>query len=304
MQRKFVRIIKIFVSVALVWVIWRYFLKIENPEQIWNTIKTINPLIFVFAISVSLLNWGLEAKKWQLLLVQLEPISFRNAWKSTCSGAAVSNILPFRIGEYLGRVLFITHENRIPAIFNSVFGSTVQLSVSMLFGIPASFYLLDQQYNKLSIYAFIALISIIVFFSFIFTFSKRIKNARKVWISKVLEDIQKFTIRQILVTFLISILRYILFASFYVLLLYYLHVSDQLLYLYGGVATIYLVQSFAPSMILTDAGLRTGIPLMVFKTTLALQPPLLAAAILNYFFNVLFPAILGLIYIVMQKIKG
>jgi len=30
----------------------------------------------------------------------------------------------------------------------------------------------------------------------------------------------------------------------------------------------------------------------------------LAAAILNYFFNVLFPAILGLIYIVMQKIKG
>lgn len=304
MKKNLIRLAKLMVSVALVWVIWRYFLKINDWQSIWIEIKNTPVFIFVAAIIISFINWGLEAKKWQILVRNLEKINYFTAWKSTCAGAAISNILPFRIGEYLGRILFISEENRIPAIFNSVFGSTMQLGVSLVFGIPASLYILEGSLQKISTYALLALAGIIAVFALIFFISGRIKSVRKKWLNKVLDDIRKFTPKQIFQGLMIAFGRYILFSSFYVFLLYQFGISSSVLFLYAGVASIYLIQSFAPSMLLTDAGLRTGIPLLVLKVSVALQPALLAAALINYFFNVLFPAIIGLYYIIVSKIKG
>lgn len=303
MQKTLLRIGKALVSVALVWVIWRYFVKIDHWDAIWLKIKNTGFFIFILALLTCFINWGLEAIKWQILLKQLEPISFRNAWKSTCAGVTISNILPFRIGEYLGRIVYVKSENRIPAAFNSVFGSTVQLCISLVFGIPGSFYVLDQTMHKLRIYALLALLLIVVAMAIIFLFSGRLGAFGKKWISRLQEDIRKFTVSQILQVVLLSTLRYLIFSSFYVFLLLYFGVISNAIYGYCAVATIYLIQSFAPSMVITDAGLRTGIPIMVLKVQVLLQPSLLAAAIINYFFNILFPALLGLYFIIARKVR-
>lgn len=304
MTKTLIRAGKIIVSVALVLVIWRYFGKIENWGQIYHEIRNTSPLLYFTAVAVSMFNWGMEARKWQVLLRNLQPVSFLTAWRSTCAGAAISNILPFRIGEYLGRVLYVNEENRIPAIFNSVFGSTVQLAVSLAFGIPASLFVLDEHMHKLTVMAALSLVGIILFFSLVFVFGSRIKPVRKKWMQRLLDDIRKFSKIQIAHVILLSVLRYILFSSFYALLLHSFGLDLPIMHIYAGVSTIYLLQSFAPSMILTDVGLRTGLPLMVFKTPAELQPAILAAAIINYFFNILFPAIFGLYFIVMKRIES
>lgn len=294
---------KIFVSLALIWVIWRYFLRIDNFQAVWQHLEKTPVWVFIFAAVVSLANWAVESKKWQNLLIQLEVVSFRTAWKSTCAGAAISNILPFRIGEYLGRVAFIQPENRLPAIFNSVFGSTMQLVISLVFGIPASLFMLDEKNSQLPVYALFGLAAIVAGFALIFYISGKVRQTKNKWLGRMLEDIRKFTTRQISATLGYALLRYLIFSSFYVWLLYRAGISTDILYLYKGVATIYLLQSFAPGMLITDAGLRTGIPLIIFQVPTSVQPALLAAALINYFFNILFPAIIGLYYIIVQKIR-
>ncbi|RYY96353.1 MAG: hypothetical protein EOO11_13665, partial [Chitinophagaceae bacterium] len=52
-------------------------------------------------------NWGLEAAKWRLLVAPVQPVGFWNALRAVLSGVSFSVTMPNRIGEYLGRMLYI-----------------------------------------------------------------------------------------------------------------------------------------------------------------------------------------------------
>ena len=304
MQAQLLRILKVFLSVGLIFVIFRYFFHFENLPEVWTQIGQMPICVFVIATISALVNWGIESKKWQILVRQLEHFSFSQAVKSTCSGAAVSNILPFRIGEYLGRIVYLKPDNRIPAAFNSVLGSTTQFIVSIAFGIPAVGIVLDAKYQQLAIYALITLAIILLIFYIAFRYFFTHTKFKFIWLEKLSTDIRNFTTSQIVNVFVLSLLRYFVFSSFYVFLLIYFNISNDVLLTYAGVASIYFLQSFAPSMILTDAGLRTALPLLVFHPNATLEAKLLAAALINYFFNILLPSILGLLFIVTKKIRA
>lgn len=93
-------------------------------------------IIFIFV------NWGMEARKWQLLMKALQPISFFTAIKSVLCGVTLSLNTPNRIGEYGGRILFVNEGNRIKAITLSMAGGMAQLIVTMLMGCFGLMYLL------------------------------------------------------------------------------------------------------------------------------------------------------------------
>lgn len=304
MEERLVRLIKLLLSIALIWVLYKYFLKIENFAEVWLQIQKLPWNIYLLAVAVCLVNWGIESRKWQVLLKQLEKVSFTVAVKSTFSGVTVSNILPFRVGEYFGRIIYLSPENRIPAAFNSVFGSSMQLVISLIFGIPAAVSVFGHAYQSMYTLAVFTLVGIFLFFLFLFFYSRKVKTARKKWLGRLLDDIKKFTIRQIAITLWFSMLRYVVFSSFYVFLLMQFGVIHSVQTGYLSVATIYFLQSFAPGMILMDVGMRTGIPLLVIHVTAAEQPALIAAALVNYFFNLLLPSIFGLYFIMVQKIRN
>lgn len=303
MQKRLLRILKVFLSAGIVIVIFRYFLHFENLPKVWQLISEIPLYIFSIAILAAIINWGLESKKWQILVLNIEPFSYFTAIKSTTSGAAVSNILPFRIGEYLGRVVYIKPENRVVAAFNSVLGSTAQFCVSIIIGIPAILMMMDEKYRPLALWSTITLLGIFTLFGFTFYFFKNHTQFRSKWLQKLVVDIKKFTWKQIVIIFSISFLRYAVFSSFYVFLLLWFQITPDILFAYAGVASVYFLQSFAPSMILTDAGLRTALPLLVFHANSELESSILAAALVNYFFNILLPSLVGLYFIVVEKIK-
>lgn len=304
MGERLVRLIKLLLSIALIGVIYKYFLKIENFGQVWLEIVKLPWNIYLLAVAVCLINWGIEARKWQVLLKQLEKLSFSVAFKSTFSGITVSNILPFRVGEYFGRIIYLAPENRIPAAFNSVFGSTMQLVISLIFGIPAAISIFGNAYQNMYTLAAITLVGIFLFFVILFFYSRKIKNAPKKWLNRLFDDIRKFTFFQIGITLWFSFLRYAVFSSFYVFLLWQFSIIQSVETGYLSVATIYFLQSFAPGMIVTDVGMRTGIPLLVIPVTSPMQPSLIAAALVNYFFNLLLPSLFGLYFIIVQKIRN
>src|SRR4051812_32493288 len=75
----------------------------ENLHASWQIIKASlsGPeswkLYFVALLSIA--NWGLETKKWQILVRPIQDISYGMAFKSVLSGLSLSLFLPNRLGE-------------------------------------------------------------------------------------------------------------------------------------------------------------------------------------------------------------
>ena len=89
MQKNLYRAAKIIISIALVWVIYRYFYKVENIESVWVEIQKFPFHLIVISAMVSIVNWGIEARKWQVLVQNLQYINYPKAFKSVCAGATV-----------------------------------------------------------------------------------------------------------------------------------------------------------------------------------------------------------------------
>jgi hypothetical protein len=303
MKTKFLRLLKLLVSVGLIAAIFQYFFHYENLTKVWHLMAAVPFFIFLIAFVSSIINWGIESRKWQNLVLNIEHFNYPKAVKSTLSGAAISNILPFRIGEYLGRIVFIKPENRVAAAFNSVLGSTAQFFISILIGIPSILFMMGHQFKSLTFWAIVSLIFILIAFSVVIYYFKKHNNYKFKWLIKLAADIKKFTLKQIISIFWLSFLRYAVFASFYAFLIMWFQVTPNIVLAYAGVASVYFLQSFAPSIIITDVGLRTALPLLVFQHAPNMEAPILAAALINYIFNILLPSIAGLFFIIIEKIK-
>src|SRR5690606_19904953 len=105
-------------------------------EQAWK---------FWSVIAMVFINWGLEARKWQLLVQPIQHMNFFTAYKSVLTGVALSINTPNRIGEYGGRILYIKEGSRIKAISLSIAGSISQLIITLLLGCGGLAYLLFFQ---------------------------------------------------------------------------------------------------------------------------------------------------------------
>src|SRR5262249_38493522 len=86
------------------------------------------------------LNWGIEARKWQLALRPLGGIGYRNAFRAGFTGTTMASFTPNRKGEYLGRILYVKEGQRIKAISLTMACSIAQLMVTLLIGLVGIAY--------------------------------------------------------------------------------------------------------------------------------------------------------------------
>ena len=88
-----------------------------------------------------LVNWAIEARKWQVVIRKIQPISFFQSWKAIHAGLTLAFFTPNRTGEYIGRVLYIQEGKRIQAVSLTIVCSMAQLLVTWLAGIAGILYL-------------------------------------------------------------------------------------------------------------------------------------------------------------------
>jgi hypothetical protein len=254
----------------------------------------------VFAI----LNWSLEMKKWQYLVLKLEKHSFKEAAKGVMSGVAVSQLLPYRTGEYLGRLAFVKDENKIEAGILSVAGSFSQLLITLLFGIAAFVYLEPIPYPISFLVSFLALLLLLVFGYMYLPQFKALNQF--VFFQKLKHALQLLNTKDLIYLLLMSFLRYISFVlPFSLLVLYFdLGIDSSVFYAMTAVACIYFLQTVSPNFILTDIAIRIGVSTLVFSgsmfeiNTLDYVPGLVI-----YVFNVLIPMFIGAFVLILLKLK-
>lgn len=250
-------------------------------------------------------NWGLEAYKWMLAVKRIQHISFGRAFKAVLSGISFSISTPNSIGEYVGRVLYMSEGNRIKAISLTVVANMSQLIITFAAGLAA--LLLIRQDLVLAGIATQAFVNAFIWVSAIITVTLLLFYFRLPWLIKIIDklpQVSKFAwaieaIEHINATLLIkflslSIVRFTVFSLQYFLLFQLFDVNVSVLQSWMGISVMFLVMAIIPTIALfTDLGLKNelSIQLMGLFTTNHLGVSLTSLSI--WLINLVFPALIG-----------
>ena len=263
-----------------------------------------------------LLNWGLEARKWQLLLRPLEQLSFTNAYKSVLAGCSITMLTPNRVGEYGGRILYVKEENRLDAIPLTILGSISQLLITLAAG-SAGLIILRYSGESDKLFSFMPSytagillcisISGAVFLSLIYMrvgplvrFLSRMHFLKKFTAHIVL--LNGFSRKQLLRILFLSFLRYMVFILQYVLLLKLMHVEIGFGICLMLLTVFYLVMAMAPTIGFTELPIRAAAGLEIFQLYSSNLLGIQAASLGIWIINLAVPAIAGSLLILGIKI--
>ncbi len=256
-----------------------------------------------------LVNWGIEARKWQVLLTSLQKISFLQSFKAILSGVALSLNTPNRIGEYGGRVLFIPSENRIRAISLTIAGSFSQLLVTLSLGAAGLFFLSDElakteMFNALRIWIAVlktlVIFAVVIGFIIYFRLSWLIRGVEKLpGLEKVVKHIavlENMNVTILLRVLSLSLTRFMVFIIQYVLMLQLMQVEISWWQGFWSVSVLFLLLATIPTIALLELGLRWEYSILLFSLFSTNIVGMYAAATGIWLINLVLPAMAGSLF--------
>jgi len=267
-------------------------------------------ILFVFV------NWGLEARKWQLLMRVLQPIGFITAFKSVLCGVTFSLNTPNRMGEYGGRILFVNEGNRLKAITLSIAGGMAQLIITMLmgcFGLTYLLFTMEPSHSLMGISVFWVRIFLcgsiagtVVFGFFFFKLGWLIRLLEKLpyadRFSKYINVLETFDAKILLRLLSISFFRYIVFVLQYIFMLQLLQVEQNMWTGFRIITLMFWILAIIPSFAIADLGIRGTVAKTLFSYSIN-TIGILTATFGIWFVNLFIPALIGSLLILGIKIK-
>lgn len=313
--------IKIFINyflgpVLFIWLAWSIYRQISRQDgleesllQIRASLASSNILLLVAVILLMMLNWGVEAYKWMTAVRRVQHVSFGRALKAVFSGISFSIITPNRVGDYVGRVLYMNEGNRIKALSLTFVANMSQLTVTFLMGSVALFFLKDRLASEgIVSYAFAnALFWISVFIFIILT----LFYFRLPWLIKIIDKLPRISrfswaieaVEHINATLLVkflslSVTRFVIFSLQYFLLFILYGVDVTMIESWLGISVMFVVMAIIPTIALfTDLGLKNelSIRLIGLFTSNPLGVSLTSLSI--WLINLVIPALAGSLFI-------
>jgi Lysylphosphatidylglycerol synthase TM region len=269
-------------------------------------------MFFALVFVLMILNWGLEAKKWQLLASKVQPISYWSAYKAILSGQAFALNTINRSGDFLGRILYLEEGNRLRAVGLSLIGSMSQILVTFSIGFISlavlRFTLLDNQalLPGLSVFWLDALLiglvpGILLFGVLYFNVALFIKWMEQIpFIRKYqffIEKMETMHYKDLTRILLLSLLRYVVFVVQYVVLLKLFGVAASWQILLCLVSVLFMLMAMIPTIALAELGIRGKLSLELFGLVTTQQLSILAASAGIWIVNLIVPAMLGTIFL-------
>ena len=314
--------IKIFLNwflgpLLFLWLSWSVFRQVSQQPDLAAHLRRIRealtgsslPLLLA-VLALMPLNWGLEARKWQVLLRKLERMRYSQAFKAILSGVAFSLNTPNRIGEYGGRVLFIPEGKRGQAVSLTIAGSFSQLLVTLFMGSAGLFFMTDRLLSaadgenlRIWINVFrmvvlaVACTGLLIYFrmSWIVRGIEMIPGVRKfVRYIAVLEDMDVTILLRVM---LLSTLRFLVFVIQYNLMLRVMQVDMGWWEGFWAVCVLFLLLATLPTVALLELGLRWEYSIMLFGLYSANTVGIYAAATGIWLVNLVLPALAGSLFI-------
>jgi len=318
------RNIKIFINYFLgpllfVWLSWSIYRQVKRQpglEQAWQQIRESfsSPLLWnlVAVILLMFVNWSIEAVKWKMSVKQVQDVSFGKAIKAVLSGVSFSVSTPNRMGEYLGRVLYMDEGNRLKTISITIVGSLSQLIITLLMG-GIGLVILQPGIEKAGLisplwFRFIlwgtggATIILTLFYfrlPWLIKWVDRLPgNKRFAYLLRALED---FSASLLLRLLSLSVLRFVVFIIQYYLLFRLFNVDIGWWQVFWTVSVSFLVMAVIPTIAIAELAQRGKVVATIVGLYSSNGLGMTFATAGIWFINLIVPAIAGSLLILSIK---
>lgn len=272
-----------------------------------SPVKVYVTLSFVFLLMLA--NWLIESVKWKFLISKVEKISFYKAVESVFCGLTWAIFTPNRIGEYGGRVFFLSPRRRIQGAVAMSVGQIAQMVITNVLGSLALLWFI-YHFQPLDPWLFIAISFLVAgfcFFFLIFYFNIR-------WVEKSLNSIKflkkykrffsvlsRYHQKELTKVMLYSLARFLVFTLQYILVIYLLLPEIQFYKTILMVFILFFIQSALPSLDLLDVGVRSLTATYFFGFITTHDVAVMSAIALIWFVNLIIPAIIGSYFVFKLK---
>lgn len=300
---------------------WSLVIQIKNQpdlEMRWQQIRQSwqHPLLWIVLI-LMLVNWGVEARKWQVLVQHVQHFSFFKAFKSVLSGCSITMLTPNRIGEYGGRILYVEEGNRIKAISLTIVGSISQLLVTLLMGCAGLVFLRFFSHSSAGGIAVLPELwgNVLIWLSVTITVVLTLFYLRIGWLVRMMEKVpalqkvvthirvlDEFDNIQLIRILSLSFGRYMVFVLQYILLLQVMDVHLGYVLSFWLIAVFYLVLAVAPTIGFIELPIRVSACWALMKFYTPNELGVGTAALGIWLINLVIPAIIGSLLILSIKI--
>jgi hypothetical protein len=271
----------------------------------WDTSKL---LVLLIIILLMIVNWTIEAAKWRVLLAGTEYMTLWSSLQSVLTGVAVSMITPNRIGEYVGRILYMKNVNKIKGITVTIVGSFAQLIVTGLLGLLGLIYYI--YYVEHSSWLNVLLVSSVVLcvgLGYIyFHLDKLVKWVEQYpYLRKIkiyLDVLKRFDITQLLYILLLSFFRYMIYSIQFALLLYLLKVEIPIVPLFFTIWLVYWAMAIVPTVAIAELSIRGETALYFFVPLTDNHLGVVSATLILWLINLILPALIGCLFVFKMKL--
>ncbi|MFN8242789.1 MAG: lysylphosphatidylglycerol synthase domain-containing protein [Ferruginibacter sp.] len=305
------------------WLFWSLWQQVKNQPGLDKALALIRSVPFGpgawrfwLTLLLVFVNWGIEARKWQLLMRALEKMPYGRALKSVLCGVTLSLNTPNRMGEYAGRVLFVKEGHRLQAVSLSIAGSMAQLIITMGMGCLGILYLLITLKEGatvmglsafwLQVFLFGSTAGTLVFALFFFRLGWLVRLVERLPYSqrftKYVSVLETFDAKILLRLLGLSFLRYVVFVFQYIFMLQLMQVEAG----YGPgfwlVSVLFWILAIIPSVAIAELGIRGTVANALFAYS-ANTVGILAVTFGIWFANLFVPALVGSLLILGIKIN-
>jgi uncharacterized membrane protein YbhN (UPF0104 family) len=221
--------------------------------------------------------------------------------------------MPNRVGEYLGRIMYLPEGNRLKTISVTLVGSFSQLLITIIIGTFGLIVLkasLITQLPQLKIwyqfivYGLLILIALLLLIYFnvegtVSLFNKWIKNQRYIYL---VEALQKFHTGLLIQMLALSFLRYLIFITQYVLVFYLFEVNVPVEAIVMVMSVVFLAMAIIPSIALIEVWLRGEISIKLMGLFSLNTLGIGFTSVTVWFINLILPAIAGSLLLLSLRI--
>lgn len=254
-------------------------------------------------------NWYFESLKWKQLVSKVQKINLKNSFKSVLAGISTGFFTPNRIGDLVGRVIYLNAENRKAGVTLSMLNSLSQNLIMAVCGIPFCILFISLNTRKfkinLTLYLIILILCLLIF-GFVYfmlpQLSKRFKQKKNSEKIKSFTDCLLFYNKQdLLKILLISLGRYVVFCVQFYLMLRFLNVGLSVQNAFIAIPTTYLLITFTPSVAFSEIAVRSSFAVLVIGIFSSQIASIAIASICIWIINFVIPMMVGTILMVRKK---
>lgn len=298
-----------------IWLSWSIYSEIKNQPDIegaWLQVRQSfsSPLLLniLGVIFLMIINWAIEALKWQMAVKPVQPVSFLKAFRAVLSGVSFSVSTPNRVGEYLGRVLYMEEGNRLRTIAVTMVSSMSQLIITLCMGLLGLILLkktIEQQQLVSGLWLLVLIYGVLIVVILLLLFYFRLHWLAR-WISKIpflkkysylLEAVGQFDTAVLARMLFLSFARFAVFILQYYLLYIFFDVQIGWWAACWTVSVSFLIMAIIPTFAIAELGLKGKVALLVTGLFSANKAGIFFATAGIWFINLVIPAISGSILI-------